>query len=178
MGTYGEDTSTSSFTLSFCFFPQDGSRSSFCRMQKYETWTNLPQNTSAIIYWQNGKSLIHQTAMTQCSKQMQFLDFICMVSVMSVDNRQPTSKNTCGKMHKITEQTYIHHIIVVSLHRPSLHSKSPITVFELWTHVPVIWSTVLKLNCQNNPLHCSAPDVSVYDGGRKGFVKVRKCGFD
>lgn len=76
---------------------------------------------------------------------------------------------------EMAEQTHVHHI-TVSLHcpvPPFIHNV-PITVFELWTRVPVIWSTVLKLNCQNNPLHCSAPDVSVYDEGREGVCKSAK----
>lgn len=78
-----------------------------------------------------------------------------------------------GKIHQqdITEQTHVYHITVVSLHYPSLYSQSPITVFK---HIPVIWSTVLKLNCQNNPLRCSAPDVPVYDKGRKKGCRSTK----
>lgn len=62
----------------------------------------------------------------------------------------------------------------------TFHSQCHITVFKHWTHVRVMWSTVLKLNCQNNPLRCSAPDVSVYDKGENRVLlqKVWKCGPD
>lgn len=111
----------------------------------------------------------------------EFLDFICringehghfLLNLMGVEFNQKKLQ-TADKKY-LTEPTCIHHVKEVSVHCPSLHSQCSITVFELWTHVPVIWSTVLKLNCQNNPLHCSAPDVSVHEGKRERVCKSAK----